>query len=106
MLITDYYPIKKIFFELGGGVSIYNAYDQHISIRLDYPTLVHGEGFGMLLGVGYDYRFAENFVLTPSVSYFHAFLRNLDLNSYKILYKNKNLNQFDVSVTVCFAPRM
>ena len=106
MLITDYYPIKKFFFELGGGVSIYNTYDQHISTRPNYPTLVHGEGFGIIAGVGYDFRISKDFVLTPTASYFHSFLTDVDLNSYKVLYDRKNLNEFDMSVTICFTPRM
>jgi hypothetical protein len=106
MLITDYYPIKKFFIELGGGISFYNSYDKHISTRSDYPTLVHGEGFGIVAGLGYDIRISEDFVLTPTASYIHAFLRNIDLNSYKIIYDKKSLNEFDVSVTVSFTPRM
>jgi hypothetical protein len=67
---------------------------------------VHGEGFGIVAGLGYDIRISEDFVLTPTASYIHAFLRNIDLNSYKIIYDKKSLNEFDVSVTVSFTPRM
>ena len=106
MLVANYYPTNKFFIELGGGASIYNSYDQHISTRLDYPTLVHSEGFGIITGIGYDIRISKDFVITPIASYFHAFLRDIDLNSYKILYNKKALKEFDVSVTVSFTPRM
>jgi hypothetical protein len=106
MLVANYYPVNKFFIELGGGVSIYNTYDQHISTRQDYPTLVHSEGFGIVIGIGDDIRISEAFVITPTASYFHAFLKNLDLNSYKILYNKKTLKEFDLGVTVSFTPRI
>jgi hypothetical protein len=106
MLITDYYPVKNFFVELGGGISFYNSYDQYISTRQNYPTLVHGEGFGIVTGIGYDIRISEDFVVMPTASYFHSFLRNVDLNSYKIIYDKKSLNEFDISITVSFTPRM
>jgi hypothetical protein len=106
MLVANYYPTRKFFFEVGGGVSIYNSYDQHVSTRPDYPTVVHGEGFGIITGIGYDIRISKDFVITPTVSYFHAFLKDLDLNISRIIYNKRALKEFDASVTICFTPRM
>jgi hypothetical protein len=82
-LIAVYYPVSSsgVFAKVGAGLSYVGLPPRDQATCLTQPILVsleciasqdkgaHGNGLGITMGVGYDFRIRPNISITPELSY-------------------------------------
>ncbi len=109
MIMAQYYPwvYSHFFGRLGAGLSVYNAYNR-FQPRMqdangnDLPSLVHTDGPGVSVAVGYDFGVAGDLVLSPVLSYSYAHLGDLVLNDTRVLAGNKPLQLLELNLGLMF----
>ena len=109
MAIAGYYPWDEDpwFAKVGFGFSVYNAYNRYEPARLDpagneLPSQVHGEGGGVLVGIGYDIPLAEEFVLSPTLTYFYGSLGPLVLDNTRAIGEQSPMNLIELNLAFAF----
>lgn len=109
MAIASYYPWDedRWFGKVGFGFSVYNAYNRYEPALQDLagnelPSQVYGEGGGVLVGIGYDIQVAEEFVLSPTLTYFYGSLGPLVLDNARAIGEQSPLNLIELNLAFAF----
>jgi hypothetical protein len=108
-LIFCHYPWEDDgwFGKAGLGYAAYNAYNRYTPPRLDnagkeLPSQVHGEGGGVLLGIGYDIQLARELLLSPTLTYTYGSLGSLELNGVRALSGQTPMGLLQLNLAIAF----
>jgi hypothetical protein len=111
MVVGSYYfhAHQGFWGELGVGLSSYSAYNRYQppgdSVAYASPaSLVHAEGPGFLIALGYDFPISAELSLGPTLEYTHGQLGSFTLSETQTLSEKSSLNILGLSLVMTFHP--
>jgi outer membrane autotransporter protein len=98
-------PIPRGVFLTGGvGLSNYQA-DSSVSASLDTVPAVSGTGWGLLVGVGYEFRVGRHVLLTPVGSLEYGIIGNVRIHGTDTIFtRGWKQHVYGVGLGVTFEP--
>ena len=96
--ITYYPPATNFFVKGGAGVSIL---DTDINVRGSKLSADLGQGFGFIVGAGYDFPLGSRIALTPAVDFWYGSLGDIKIAG-DTFTTNWKQNVIDVTIGLTF----